>query len=155
MNRKIFAILTLLIVATSITAVSAFDLGDIFGGESKNQTVTISGIDFNIPEGFVEEPTNITNELADTIKQHGVNFNVKGYVKDSTIVGLFVVNYDQFGLSEDMILSLIGGNATKINNVEGFTLVDDGLYMFYYPKDKSIVVISSNDENVIGDFIIA
>ena len=82
MNRKIFAILTLLIVATSITAVSAFDLGDIFGGESKNQTVTISGIDFNIPEGFVEEPTNITNELADTIKQHGVNFNVKGYVKD-------------------------------------------------------------------------
>ena len=31
MNKKVFAILTLLIVAASVTAVSAFDLGDLFG----------------------------------------------------------------------------------------------------------------------------
>ena len=39
-NKKILAIFALLIVATSISAVSAFDLGSIFGGD-QNETVTI------------------------------------------------------------------------------------------------------------------
>ena len=46
MNKKILAILALLIVATSIGAVSAFDLSDLFGG-AQNETVTIDGVDFN------------------------------------------------------------------------------------------------------------
>ena len=155
MKRKLLAILALLIVAAGMTAVSAFDLGDIFGGASENQTVTIDGVEFNIPDGFMEEPTNTTNEITETLQQEGANISIKTYIKDSTAVGIFVFNYNDLGLNEYDVLSLFGGNATKINNVDGFEFVDKDLSVFYYPVNESVVLISSTDENVIGDFIIA
>lgn len=55
MNKKIFTVFALLIVETSISAVSAFDLGNIFGGD---ETVTIGVIDFNIPADYKEDSKN-------------------------------------------------------------------------------------------------
>ena len=52
MNKKaIFGISLILIAIFAIGSASAFDLGSMFGGGG-NETVTIDGIDFNIPAGF-------------------------------------------------------------------------------------------------------
>lgn len=154
MNKKILAIFVLLIFATSITAVSAFDLGSIFGSD-KNETVNIGGLDFNIPDGFEEEVSSkFVKDTVDTLKKDGINTTGKGYVKDSTAVGIFVSNYSDLNESDDVIKSKLEGNATKINGVDGF-LKHDSDYTFTYTKDKCLVLIQTNDKDVIGNFLIA
>ena len=149
MNKKIFTVLALLVVVTSISAVSAFDLGDIFG--SGDETVTIGGIDFNIPAGYKEDSTNTFNIIEGFIDE-GYDFDGKVYAKDNTQVGIYVYNYSS--LDADDILGNFS-NETTINDVGGFMEFDDNDYVFVYTKDKCIVLIASNDKNVIGDFIIA
>ncbi|WP_405296253.1 hypothetical protein [Methanobrevibacter sp.] len=153
MNRKIFTVLVLLIVVTSISAVSAFDLGDIFGLGDKNETVTIEGIDFNIPAGYKEDSKNTFNIIEGFIKD-GYDLDGKVYTKDNTDVGLFVYNYSSLNLEDNEVLSDFA-NETTINDVGGFIEFDDNDYVFVYTKDKCIVMIASNDKNVIGDFLIA
>lgn len=154
MNKKILAILAILIVATSISAVSAFDLGSLFGASGDNETVKIGGIDFNIPAGYIEDQTNFTNESTKALNQLGLNVSGKSYVSDTTGVEILVGNYSSNGLNDSDVLSNIEGNATKIKGVDG-ALSHDGDYTFGFVKDKCIVVITSNDKNAIGDFLIA
>ncbi len=149
MNKKIFTIFALLIVVTSISAVSAFDLGDIFG--SGDETVTIEGIDFNIPAGYKEDSTSTFNIIEGFIDE-GYDFDGKVYAKDNTQVGIYVYNYSS--LDADDILGDFS-NETTINDVGGFMEYDDNDYVFMYTKDKCIVMIASNDKNAINDFIIA
>ena len=150
MNKKIFTIFALLIVVTSISAVSAFDLGEIFGFGG-DETVTIGGIDFNIPAGYKEDSKNPFNIIEGLIDE-GYDFDGKVYVKDNINVGIFVYNYSS--LDADDILGEFS-NETTINDVGGFMEFDDEDYVFAYTKDNCIVLIASNDKNVIGDFIIA
>lgn len=153
MNKKILAILVLLIVATSISAVSAFDLGSLFGG-AQNETVTIDGVDFNIPAGFLEDPTNTTEDVIAPLKEQGAQITSKAYVKDNTAVGLFVMNITN-GLTNEQALKAIGGDETTINNVTGYILKDGDVLMFNFEKNDRVVMVSSDDKNTIGDFIIA
>lgn len=152
MNKKIFTVFALLIVVTSISAVSAFDLGGLFG-IGQNETVTIEGIDFNIPAGFKEDSTNTFNIIEGFIDE-GYDFDGKVYSKDNTDVGIFVYNYNSSGAGGDDFLSSFA-NETTINDVGGFMEFEDNDYIFAYTKDNSIVLIASNDKDVIGDFIIA
>lgn len=153
MNKKIFAVFLLLIFAASISAVSAFDLGDIFGA-GENETVKIGGFDFNIPAGYNEESSKYSDDILKQLEKHGFNVTGKTYIKDSTGVGIFVANFSDYELSDEEVLSIIGGNATKIKNVDGLINYDES-YAFSYVKDNCLIIISSTDEDVIGDFIIA
>ena len=142
----------MLIIVTSITAVSAFDLGSIFGFGG-NETVTIKGIDFNIPAGYKEDSSNTFN-IIEGFLNDGYDFDGKVYTKDKTEVGIFVYKYNSSDSNYDDILSNFT-NKTTINDVGGFIEFDNNDYVFVYTKDKCIVMIASNDKNVIGDFIIA
>ena len=153
MNKKIITIPALLIVATSITAVSAFDLSDIFGGD-KNETVTIDGVDFNIPSDFKEDSTHTLEKVVAPLKKEGAQISSKGYVKDDDAVCLFVINVTN-GLTNEQALKVMGGNKTTINNVTGYLIQDEDVFMFDFEKNNRIVMISSTDEKLIGDFLIA
>ena len=152
MNKKILTIFALLIVITSISAVSAFDLGDIFSA-GKNETVTIQGIEFNIPEGYKEDTSNTFKVVEDYLTA-GFKFDGKVYAKDKTQVGLYVYNYSSSDSDYDDFFSDFA-NETTINNVGGFIGFDDNDYAFAYTKDKCIVLVTSNDKDAIADFIIA
>ena len=67
MNKKIIAVLSLLIVVAGASAVSAFGFDDILGGDSNNETVTIDEFEFNIPAGFEETGT----PMHDNVSQSG------------------------------------------------------------------------------------
>lgn len=154
MNKKILAVLALLIFVASISAVSAFDLSDIFGG-GQNETVTIDGVDFNIPAGFELDPTNTTDKAVEPLVKEGAQISSKGYIKDdNTAVGLFVINVTN-GLTNEQALEAIGGNETTINNVTGNIKQDEDIFLFNFEKNDRIVIISATDENLIGDFLIA
>lgn len=49
----------------------------------------------------------------------------------------------------------MGGNKTTINNVNGYLVKDGDVSMFNFEKNDRVVVISSSDEKLIGDFLIA
>lgn len=153
MNKKIFTIFALLIVITSISAVSAFDLGGLFGMSEENKTVTIEGVDFNIPAGYKEDSTNTFNIIESFIDE-GYDFDGKVYSKDNTQVGLFVYKYNSSGSADNDILSSFT-NQTTINDIGGFIEFEDNDYVFVYTKDDCIVLVASNDQNAISDFIIA
>ncbi len=153
MNRKIIAILALLIVATSISAVSAFDLTDIFGGD-QNETVSIDGVDFNVPAGFELDPTNTTDKIIEPLIKEGAQISSKAYIKDNTAVSLFVINVTN-GLTNEQALEAMGGDETTINNVTGNLIKDDDVFMFDFEKNDRVVMISSTDKQAIADFLIA
>ncbi|WP_406534198.1 hypothetical protein [Methanobrevibacter sp.] len=157
MNRKIILGLSLVLIAImAIGSVSAFDLGSILSGDedaAENETVTIDGIDFNIPAGFTEDPAHATDNQ--TNQQGGITYitNGKLYENNDTIVALLVADYGEYKVTDEIAQS-VGGEAETINNVSGY-LTTDGIYkVFNYAKDDKLVVISANDEDVIADFII-
>ncbi|MBR4448305.1 hypothetical protein [Methanobrevibacter sp.] len=151
MNRKLLLIL-ILISLFSITAVSAFSFDDLFGS-GENQTVEVDGIEFNVPAGYSE---NATQEIINQQQSvGGVNYvtNGKFYYSGLTTVLLYVASYDGYKVDES-IVEAVGGNATTINGVDGYLDYGGGYYSFNYPKDDKLVVITTNDKDVIGDFII-
>ena len=153
MNKKIIVICAFLILATSITAVSAFDLGNLFG-TSQNETVTVGGIDFNIPAEFDNESTKESNKVVDGLKKSGYKVDAKVFKKDSTEVGIIVADFSDYEVDGDEMLGNLDGNETTINGEKGIINFDE-TYLFSYIKDTNLVIISSTDENIIGDFIIA
>lgn len=142
MNKKLLTILALLIVVGSITAVSASGLGDLFVSE-KNQTVSVGGLDFNLPADYKEmQPSkNLTNQVAQYNKQ-GLNLTFKFFAKDSQGIGIGVFN----NLTDSQISQLISSdnNTTTINGINGTLTKDsDGVSIFTYQKDGKVVMITS------------
>ena len=157
MDRKIlFGIMLVFMAIFAISSVSAFDLGFLgFGDE--NETVTIDGIDFNIPAGFEEDKDYSAENGTDLGDDFTFTTNGKMYIKDDTAVYLLVGQLDDVEIV-DAVLKEIGGNKTKINGVDGYLIGVENenvpLFAFYHEKDDKIVLIMSNDKDVIGDFII-
>ena len=81
------------------------------------------------------------------------NTNGKFYYSGPTTVLLYVADYEGYEV-DDSIVEAVGGNSTTINGVDGFLDYGGGYYNFNYPKDGKLVVITTNDKDVIGDFII-
>ena len=59
------------------------------------------------------------------------------------------------GLTNEQALKAIGGDETTINNVTGYIIKDGDVLMFNFEKNDRVVMVSSDDKNTIGDFIIA
>lgn len=155
MNKKIIAILAFLIVVTSITAVSAFDLGDIFGHNEKNKTTDIGGIKFNIPAGFEEDNSNTSKEIEASFKKLGLNSSAKLFIKNPDGIGIYVANYTSLKLNSSEVLNSFSGNSTTINNMPGKLDAENGVYIFTYVKDGCLILVSATDKNLINKVVIA
>ena len=137
-----FSLSLVILAIFAIGSVSALDLGFLTGGAE--EIVTIDGIDFKIPDGFSEDKDEeIVNESS---VQAGVTYD--------TVVVILVANYGEYNVTDDIIKE-IGGNATSIGGVDGYLIKENFFYKFDYAKDGKLVVFSTNDEDVIGDFIVA
>lgn len=152
MNKK-FLLILIVISLFTITAVSAFSFSDLFGG-GENQTVEVDGIEFNVPAGYNE---NVSEQIINQKQSiSGLDYvtNGKFFEKGSTTVLLYVADYGDYKVDES-IVEAVGGTKTTINGVDGYLNHDGSYYSFNYPKNDKLVVVTSNDEDVIGDFIIA
>ena len=150
MNKKLLAVLVLLIVAVSMSTASASFLDDIFGSR---QNVKIGDIDFSIPKGYNEDSSvKEANDLVNKYKSEGYNISFKTFVKDNTNflgIGVMNVNNTQFNQS------VLETNKTTIENVTGsLTVNNDGSCLFAYldPNNKTVVIISNSKENIVELF---
>ena len=149
--KRIFALVALFVVVAGVSTVSAFDLGDLFtGGESEQ--VTIGGIDFSIPDGYKEVESDFMNQTSADFSIPGYDVEGKAYKKGSTEVVIVVGNYSNSGFGGNFSDL---GNETTISGIEGYADETDGTYVFSYEDNKCLVTFSTNDKNVIDEFIMA
>ena len=153
MNRKILAILGILVLAVSVSAVSAFGLDDLVGGSSEAQNVTIDGFEFPIPSGFEE---NVTLDVVDEkASVGGVDYTYcqKAFENDNgDIVSILVADYGEYEVNDEVV-SVMGGEKTTINGIEGYISENEGIHIFAYPKEDKLVVITADNENDIDGFV--
>ena len=154
MNRKIIAIFALLILAVSVSAVSAFGLSDLTGSSSDAGVVTIDGIDFNIPDGFSEEKNlAIDGEVNET---EGVQYTTWGktYVNDENkVISIGVATYDGVEVTDEMP-QYIGGDKVTINGVDGYEYNVASYDGFTFAKDGKLIIISTNDGDLLQDVVV-
>lgn len=145
MDKRIFAVLSIFLVVM-IGCAYAADSTD----SSNNNTVTISGLNFTIPEGFTEDvDEEVVNESG---SDEGYTYvsNERMFEDDDNLVLISVSTFDQ-NITEDYIKDV--GEKTTINNVTGY-LEDMGfLALFSYIEDGKLVVITANDKNVIEEVL--
>ena len=154
MNRKIIAIFALLILAVSVSAVSAFGLSDLTGSSSDTGVVTIDGIDFNIPDGFSEEK-NLAID-GDVNETNGVQYTTWGktYINDENkVISIGVATYDGVEVTDEMP-QYIGGDKVTINGVDGYEYNVASYDGFTFAKDGKLIIISTNDGDLLQDVVV-
>ena len=154
MNKKIIAIFALLILAVSVSAVSAFGLSDLTGSSSDAGVVTIDGIDFNIPDGFSEEK-NLAID-GDVNETNGVQYTTWGktYINDENkVISIGVATYDGVEVTDEMP-QYIGGDKVTINGVDGYEYNVASYDGFTFAKDGKLIIISTNDGDLLQDVVV-
>ena len=155
MNKKILLTLSIVLVAiAAVGTVSAFelpDLGSLFGGPA-DQHITIDGENFTIPGTLEENLDNsnngtVTDYTFFTCTQYG-----KGYINDTDYINIMINDYDTSDISDKQV-NFMNGTAKEISGQNGYLHHDNVGYTFTFLKGNKVIVIQSNDENLIAPVI--
>ncbi len=142
MNKKILAILAILIVAASaVTFVSAAD------------TVKVNDVEFNVPDGYKYDK-NITESYAD---QNGFEPGTLGIFSDSTGKNLILISVHD--VESDVTVDDInthGYSHKIIAGKDGIYTLDgknNQFFMFEYIQDGKKIVVEANTEELVEETI--
>ena len=142
MNKKLLGILLVLIAVVAIGTVVA-----------ASETVEIEGFEFTVPDGFTEDPTH---ETVNVVKeQNGVTFTSNGKLyqnDDGDVVNVLVAEYDGVEVTDDVAAGL-GVDAKTIAGIDGYVIPNGTLTSFEFPNDGNLVVLSTNNEDILEDFL--
>lgn len=141
---QIISIIFLIILAIIlINSVSADD--DI---ENK---ISIDGIEFNIPDDFKENETQrIINETNDN---NSYITNSQTFINDEDYFIIKILRFSDFEVDEHFAESLADEEIT-INNITGFIIKNNNDYLFDYADGDKLIVINTNDKDVLEDILI-
>lgn len=142
MNKKILAILAILIVAASaVTFVSAAN------------TVTVNDVEFNVPSGYKYDDY-ATNSYA---SQHGFDPDTLSILSDSTGKNLILISIhdvDNDTTIDDM--NNHGFQNKVVGGKEGIYTLDGSknqFFMFEYIQDGKLITIEANTEDLVAQTI--
>jgi hypothetical protein len=140
LNKKIFAILGIFVIAMISCAYAA---------DSTDNTITISDVNFTIPEGFTENVDEATVNESGYDDGYNYVLNSKTFEKDDTAINIVVADYEQ-DISNDLIKDM--GKETTINNITGYNGDTGFIKLFAYVQDKKIVtitIINEKEDNLL------
>ena len=155
MKKKILLALSVVLIAiAAVGTVSAFelpDLGSLFGGPA-DQHITIDGENFTIPGTLEENLDNsnngtVTDYTFFTCTQYG-----KGYINGTDYINIMINDYDTSDISDKQV-NFMNGTAKEISGQNGYLHHDNVGYTFTFLKGNKVIVIQSNDENLIAPVI--
>lgn len=143
MNKKIIAILSLAIMAIiCMSAVSA---------TSDGKQATVSGVDFNVPSGFVADKDLDIDAKMD-INDYTMKMTGKGYTKNMSAFMVLVTEYSGMDIP-DSILDTLSGDMKKINGVTGLQDYNGTYTTFTYLKNGKLVIVSASDDSLLGKIV--
>ena len=148
------ALSVVLIAIAAVGTVSAFelpDLGSLFGGPA-DQHITLDGENFTIPGTLEENLDNsnngtVTDYTFFTCTQYG-----KGYINGTDYINIMINDYDTSDISDKQV-NFMNGTAKEISGQNGYLHHDNVGYTFTFLKGTKVIVIQSNDENLIAPVI--
>ena len=148
------ALSVVLIAIAAVGTVSAFelpDLGSLFGGPA-DQHITLDGENFTIPGTLEENLDNsnngtVTDYTFFTCTQYG-----KGYINGTDYINIMINDYDTSDISDKQV-NFMNGTAKEISGQNGYLHHDNVGYTFTFLKGNKVIVIQSNDENLIAPVI--
>ena len=144
MNKKILALLGIFAIVM-IGCAYAADSAD-----SLNNTITISGMNFTIPEGMTEDiAEEVVNETG-ADENYTFVTNSKTLEDNENVVIITVATYDK-NLTEDYINDI--GEKTTINNITGYLEDQSFFALFSYIQDNDLVIVTANDKNLIEEVL--
>ena len=160
MDKKFFALLGAFVVIASMSAVCALDLNDLSNviyDSPNDENVTVSGIDFNVPDGFNEAK----NEAVDSMSFDSpyVDYNISGkklISNNGSSIAISVSESVEFTADDSSAeIASQDGNKTTIKGINGYEFYDDGTYGFSFAKDGKLVLITASEKELIDDVLIA
>ena len=144
---------TLIIGGLIVVAILILAIGIV---SFSSHTVTIDGIDFNIPAGY-EENVDLRkdNELMPIMGGFLINYNFRGYEEDNgDAIAIGVSTGNGLSLTEDVMFSMAPGATKKtINSHEGAFSKVDGGYRFMYLDGEKFVQVIVSDESIFEKVI--
>ncbi len=146
MIGKKFVFLLLLIISLILTT-----------GLVSASTVDMAGIKFNIPESYGElENVSINGEVDEETQVITYCKGYTGGLEDMIVIAVSYSIEDDSKFTLDEALNELGGPYTKktINGHEGGFIQEEGNSTFTYVEDNKIVMIMSNNENLITQVIV-
>ena len=159
MNKKILVLLSFAVVVAGMSTAFALDLNNFSNVilDSPEENVTVSGIDFTVPQGYSEienesyEGEPLGNPYLD------VNLSSKSFMNLNGDVLIFSVSSSSVPANDDFAKDAAGeeGNSTTINGVNGYEYNDTDFYGFTFAKDGKLVIMSATDKEVFNDAVVA
>lgn len=181
MNKKLFTLLILAILAiVSIGGVYALDIGGLLSEDSENadsglstdsETITIDGIDFNIPAGFEEFVTNSTKQYNRTVEGIAYFSTIKNYDDNNDSISISVSKNPSHKATQ-ATAKAVGGESETINGIDGYleyhpknvtqftsgkyiyTITIPPYYTFSYAQDDKLVVVTTTDKSYLSEVLI-
>lgn len=140
MDKKILALLGILAVVMVGCAYAA--------DTSDNNTVTVSGFNFTIPDGLSENADEAIINESDSEDGNNYVTNSRTFEDDEHFLVISVATYEQ-NITDDLISDL--GDKTTIGNATGYYDEMGFFAMFSYVQDGSVVFLTSNDKNILEE----
>ena len=146
MTRKILVVLGILAIMMVGCAYAA-DSADSLN----NSTVTISGLNFTIPDGLAENVEEAVINETDSDDGYKYVSNSRTFEDDEHVLVIGVSTFEQ-NMTDDYLKGL--GEVTTINNVTG--QLDDMGFMsiFSYVQGDKVVVLTADSKNIIEEALI-
>ncbi|WP_405294537.1 hypothetical protein [Methanobrevibacter sp.] len=120
---------------------------------AKGEKVTVSGADFNVPEGFKEDPSYSMDKFDMKIGDSEMKLSAKTFVKGDDVICCGVAKYPGHEVTDDIVKE-VGSKALTINGVDGYEYNGDDYDGFIYAKDGNMVIITASDMDLINDVVI-
>lgn len=116
-----------------------------------NNTVTISGLNFTIPDGLAENVEEAVINETDSDDGYKYVSNSRTFEDDEHVLVIGVSTFEQ-NMTDDYLKGL--GEVTTINNVTG--QLDDMGFMsiFSYVQGDKVVVLTADSKNIIEEALI-
>lgn len=132
MDKKIF---------TSLAILAVVMIGCAYAADS----ITISDVNFTIPDGFTEDTDEAIINESDSEDGQNYIVNAKTFEKDDQYIIIDVLEYEQ-NATDDMINDV--GDNTTIKNVTGYYSDNYIVKIFSYIQDGKVVYITTcNDDD--------
>ena len=146
MTRKILVVLGILAIMMVGCAYAA-DSADSLN----NNTVTISGLNFTIPDGLAENVEEAVINETDSDDGYKYVSNSRTFEDDEHVLVIGVSTFEQ-NMTDDYLKGL--GEVTTINNVTG--QLDDMGFMsiFSYVQGDKVVVLTADSKDIIEEALI-
>jgi hypothetical protein len=144
MNKKILAVFGILAIVM-VGCACATDSDDSLDSNA----VTISGVNFTIPEGFTEDVDDAIVNESDSDDGNNYVTNGKSYSDDDGNLLLITVSEYEQNITDDLVDDI--GDEKTIGNVTGYFDDMGFLSLFSYVQDGKVVVLTATEENLIEE----